>query len=413
MKILRYFPVAFDSIFAHKLRSALTMLGIVIGVAAVLSTIGIGQGASAQITEQIASQGTNLLTINPGATTQGGVRTSGSAATLTVGDAEALADKSLHPDLAAIAPTYSGNAQLVNGSENTSGQVIGTTTAYMGIRNLEIGTGEFLSEADVLEQNHVAVLGSNVAEDLYAGSDPVGQTVRINNEPFLVIGVLAEAGSAGFNSPDDQAFVPLGVAQGRLFNAPRYRGEYTVSNISVQASDETRIDPAMLQIEQTLRLRHRLQADAENDFNVFSQASLLEALSSVTGTITLLLGGIGAVSLVVGGIGIMNIMLVTVSERTKEIGLRKALGAHDNDILFQFLVEALVLTVIGGLIGIGLSFGLAGIVAQIPGSTFRLVIPVSAIILAISVSAGSGLIFGLYPAMRATKLDPIEALRYE
>lgn len=413
MKILRYFPVAFDSIFAHKLRSALTMLGIVIGVAAVLSTIGIGQGASAQITEQIASQGTNLLTISPGATTQGGVRTSGSAATLTVGDAEALADKTLHPDLAAIAPTYSGNAQMVNGSENTSGQVVGTTTAYMGIRNLEIASGEFLSEDDVLAQNHVAVLGSNVAEDLYAGADPVGQTVRINNEPFTVIGVLAEAGSAGFNSPDDQAFVPLGVAQGRLFNAPRYRGEYTVSNISVQASDETRIDPAMVQIEQTLRLRHRLKAEAENDFNVFSQASLLEALSSVTATITLLLGGIGAVSLVVGGIGIMNIMLVTVTERTKEIGLRKALGAHDNDILFQFLVEALVLTVIGGIIGIGLSFGLAGLVSQIPGSTFRLVIPPSAIILAISVSAGSGLIFGLYPAMRATRLDPIEALRYE
>lgn len=413
MRLLRYFPVAFDSIFAHKLRSALTMLGIVIGVAAVLSTVGIGQGASAQITEQIASQGTNLLTINPGATTTGGVRTTGSASTLTVGDADALADKTFHPDLAAIAASYTGNTQLVNGSANTSGQVVGTTTAYMTIRNLEIETGEFLSDDDVLELNHVVVLGSNVSEDLFGQESAVGQTVRISNEPFTVIGVLTESGGSGFNSPDDQSFVPLGVAQGRLFNAPRYRGEYTVSNISVAATNETRVDAAMLQIEQTLRLRHRLAAGVENDFNIFNQASLLEALSSVTDTITLLLGGIGAVSLVVGGIGIMNIMLVTVTERTKEIGLRKALGAHDNDILFQFLVEALVLTVIGGFIGIGLSFGIAGLVSLAPNSTFRLVIPVSAIILALSVSAGSGLIFGLYPAMRATRLDPIDALRYE
>jgi putative ABC transport system permease protein len=413
VKIFRYFPVAFDSIFAHKLRSALTMLGIVIGVAAVLSTAGIGQGASAQITEQISSQGTNLLTISPGATTTGGVRTTGSASTLTVGDADALTDKTYHPDLAEVAASYTGNAQLVNGSTNTSGQVVGTTTAYSSIRNMEIATGNFLSDDDVLQLNHVIVLGANVSSDLFGQTNSVGQTVRINNEPFTVIGVLTESGGSGFGSLDDQSFVPLGVAQGRLFNAPRYRGEYTVSSISVSAIDETRVDAAMLQVEETLRLRHRLAADAENDFNIFNQASLLEVLSNITGTITLLLSGIGAVSLIVGGIGIMNIMLVTVTERTKEIGLRKALGAHDSDILFQFLVEALVLTVIGGVIGIGLSFGIAGLVSLVPNSTFRLVIPMSAIILALSVSAGSGLIFGLYPAMRATRLDPIDALRYE
>ena len=413
MRLLRYFPVAFDSIRAHKLRSFLTMLGIIIGVAAVLSTVGIGQGASVQITEQISSQGTNLLTVSPGATTVGGVRTTGSASTLTVGDANALADKALHSDLAEIAPTYNGNAQLVSAGTNTSAQVVGTTVSYMTVRNLEIASGAFLSDEDVLALNHVVVLGSNVATDLFGSIAPVGQTMRINNEPFTVVGVLVETGGSGFSSLDDQVFVPLGVAQARLFNAPRYRGEYTVSSISVSAVDETRIDSAMEQIEQTLRLRHRLQADDENDFDVFNQASLLDALSSVTATITLLLGGIGAVSLLVGGIGIMNIMLVTVTERTKEIGLRKALGAHDGDILQQFLVEALVLTVFGGFLGIALSFGVAGIVAQIPGSSFRILIDTNAMILALLVSTGSGLIFGLYPAMSATKLDPIEALRYE
>jgi len=413
MRLFRYFSVAIDSIRTHKLRSILTMLGIIIGVGAVLSTIGIGQGASAQITQQIASQGTNLLTINPGASTFGGVRTSGSASTLTVGDAQALADKTFHPDLGLIAPTYSSNAQMVFGGANTSGQVIGTTPDYMSIRNLTMAEGDFLTEAQVTDLNNVAVIGSTVAQDLFAGEEALGQMIRINNEPFTVVGVLKTSGGNGFNSVDGQAFIPLGVAQGRLFSAPRYRGDYTVSNISISATSDKRIDAAEHEIEQTLRLRHRLAAGADNDFNIFSQDSLLSALSNVTGTITLLLGGIGAVSLLVGGIGIMNIMLVTVTERTKEIGLRKALGAHDVDILQQFLVEALVLTVIGGIAGIALSFGVAGIVAHIPGSTFRILIGLNSIILALTVSLGSGIIFGLYPALSATKLDPIEALRYE
>jgi putative ABC transport system permease protein len=413
MRLLRYFPVAFDSIRAHKMRSILTMLGIIIGVAAVLSTIGIGRGASAAITAQVASQGTNLLTISPGASSFGGVSSSGGARTLTVGDAVALGDQKFHPDLGAIAPTYSANAQLVVGNTNSNNQIVGTVADYQSIRNLEIGSGRFLEETDVSGQSQVVVLGSGAAGDLFDNADPLGQQVRINNEPFTVIGVLAEAGGSGFSSPDDQAFIPIGVAQGRLFNAPRYRGEYTVSNISISARDDTRVDAATRQIETTLRLRHGLQADDDNDFSIFSQTSLLEVASSITATITVLLGGIGAVSLLVGGIGIMNIMLVTVTERTKEIGLRKALGAHDSDILTQFLVEALVLTVIGGIVGVALSFGVAGVVAQIPGSDFRLVISMDSVILALSVSAGSGLVFGIYPALRATRLDPIDALRYE
>ena len=413
MRLIRYFPVAIHSIRAHKLRSALTMLGIIIGVAAVLITIGVGQGASNQITAEISSQGTNLLTISPGAITTEGVRTTGSASTLTVGDAEALADQTYHPDVGDIAPSYSDNAQLVNGSKNTSAEVVGTTVAYQSVLNLNIVKGSYLSDEQVLAMDNVIVLGWNVAEELFGQADPIGQTIRVNSEPFTVVGLLAKSGGMGFFSVDDQTFIPLGVAQGRIFNAPRYRGEYTVSTISISAVSETRVNAAIDQIEMTLRLRHRLQADDDIDFNIVSQASLLDTLSSVTGTITLLLGGIGAISLIVGGIGIMNIMLVTVTERTKEIGLRKALGAHDNDILQQFLVEALLLTVLGGMIGIALSYGVAGAVTLVPGNTFRIVISTNAMLLALAVSMGSGLIFGLYPAMSATKLDPIEALRYE
>ena len=252
-----------------------------------------------------------------------------------------------------------------------------------------------------------------MATDLFGKAEPVGQPLRIGSEPFTVIGVLTESGGQGFNSPDDQAFVPVGVAQSRLFNATRYRGDYVVSNISVSAVSDTQVDAAMYQIEQTLRLRHSLAADDDNDFRVRNQSSLLELASNITGTLTLLLGGIGAISLLVGGIGIMNIMLVSVTERTREIGLRKALGAHDSDILLQFLIEAALLTVLGGLIGIGLSQAVSWIVDQVFDGSFSLVISMNAILLALGVSAACGLIFGLYPAVRATRLDPIEALRYE
>ena len=413
MRAFRYIAVAIDSIMVNKLRASLTMLGIIIGVAAVLSTVGIGRGASASITQSVASQGTNLLTISPGASSFGGVRSSGAAGTLTLGDASAMLDKSLHPSVGAVAPAYSGFGQLVFGNVNSENQVVGTTAAYPIIRNMEVGEGRFLTDEDIIDQNRVVVLGSGVAEDLFGAADPMGETLRINADLFEVVGVLKESGSQGFNSPDEQVYVPISVAQGRLFSASRYRGEYTVSNISVSAATEEGVDPAMLEIEQTLRLRHGLAADDENDFSIQSQTSLMEVMSSVTATLTLLLGSIGAVSLLVGGIGIMNIMLVSVTERTREIGLRKALGAHDGDILLQFLIEALVLTSLGGLMGIGLSYGVAWIIGQIAGSTFQVLIEVDALILAMSVSMASGLIFGLYPALRATRLDPIEALRYE
>jgi len=406
--------VALESIIAHKLRAILTMLGIIIGVAAVLITMGIGRGAAANITERIESQGTNLLTINPGASNSGGLRgESGSAGTLTMGDARTLADRALHPALTLIAPEYGDNARLVHGSNNSQNQVTGITAAYATVRNLEVASGRFLSEAEIEAQSQVVVLGSELAGELFEGENPVGLNMRINAQPFQIVGVLKESGGFGRSSPDERAFIPIGVAQGRLFNAARYRGEYTVSSISIQAAGSEQIEAAEKQIETTLRLRHNLKPETDNDFNIFNQANLLETASDISETLTVFLGAIGAVSLIVGGIGIMNIMLVSVTERTREIGLRKAIGAHDHDILLQFLIEALVLCFFGGLIGVALAYGLTALFARIPSFTFTVLIQPDALVLALSFSLLSGLIFGIYPALRATRLDPIEALRSE
>ena len=412
MKLFKYLQVALETITAHKMRAILTMLGIIIGIAAVLTTSGIGRGAAANITDQISSQGTNLLTISPGASSSGGLSSgSGSAGTLTIGDVAALENSDLHATLSLVVPEYSASARLVYGDTNAQNSVVGTTAEYADVRNLEIASGRFLSEED--SQSQVIVLGSQLASDLFDGENPVGLNVRINGQPYKVIGVLEESGGFGPTSNDNRAFVPVELAQGRLFNAPRYRGEYTVTSINIQVDSESQIDFAERQIETTLRLRHNLTADDENDFDIFNQASLLETLSSVTDTLTIFLGSIGAISLLVGGIGIMNIMLVSVTERTREIGLRKAIGARDNDILLQFLIEALVLCFIGGVIGVALSFGLAALLGQIPGFTLTVLIEPDALALALGFSLLAGLVFGIYPAMRATQLDPIEALRSE
>jgi putative ABC transport system permease protein len=414
MKLFRYLQISVESIVTHKLRAILTMLGIIIGVAAVVTTVGIGRGATANITQSIQSQGVNLLIVLPGATSSGGVsQGGGSARTLTMGDVAALQDAALNPSLEQVVPVYSGNTQLVNGSVNSQNSVVGTTARYASVRDLTVADGSFLTDAQVTQESQVTVLGATLATTLFGNAEPVGQSIRIMGQPFTVIGVLKTTGGTGFSSNDTIAFVPIPVAQARLFNAPRYRGEYTVTDINIDVVTADQIDAAERQIETTLRLRHNLTATDDNDFSIFNQQSLLETAASVSQTMTIFLGSVGAISLLVGGIGIMNIMLVSVTERTREIGIRKAVGAHDQHILLQFLIEALVLTTVGGVIGIGLSYGVAAALPHVPGATFQIDIEPDIMILAVGVSLAIGLIFGIYPALRATQLDPIEALRYE
>lgn len=408
MKLFKYFGVALISIFAHKLRAGLTMLGIIIGVTAVLLTTGFGSGAAVEITSSIQSGGINLLTISSGSSR------GSAAATMTMADVATIADKSIFPDLVYVAPQFSANATFTNGEQEGSYQVVGTTADYAIVTDLDIEYGQFFTADQVEQKASVIVIGYTVAGDLFGGSEAaLGQSVRIDNNAFQVIGVLKEAGGRGFGSNDSRTFVPIEGAQGRLFNANRHRGSYSVSTISIQVATAEGMDAAAKHIEQILRMRHGLGVDDENDFTISNQAEQLETLSSVTGTLTILLGSIGGISLLVGGIGIMNIMLVSVTERTREIGLRKAVGAHNSDIMLQFLIEALVLCVIGGLIGIGISYGLAYGLSLLSFMPFGIVIEYWALAMALGVSSGSGFIFGLYPAWRATKLDPIEALRYE
>jgi len=393
-----------QSLTANKARSFLTILGIVVGISSVIVMVAIGNGTKASIEQSIASAGSNLLMVMPGGSDTGMGGGASSAGTLSSVDAEAIGDDVA--GVAAVAPQAAAGYPVVAGSANTNVSVTGTTADFPSVRSVETSMGTWFTENDEAASAKVAVLGPTTAEDLFGeGSNPVGQRIRINGEPFTVVGVTKAKGSSGMQNTDDAVYVPLRTLQRYL------TGDDTVAIIYVEASSQEEMTAAQDGIEALLTARHGIAADAEPDFQVLSQQDLAETASTITGLLTVLLGSIAGISLLVGGIGIMNMMLTTVTERIREIGLRKAIGATRGDITSQFLAEAVALTVTGGIIGILFGWGVSSAISAF--STFETAITTSSVVLAVSVSTGIGVLFGWYPARRAAKLNPIDALRYQ
>lgn len=406
--------IAFDTLLANKLRTILTALGVIIGVAAVVALLALGRGAQQQIAESITANGANLLTVRAGSLGAGGFGTAGgNSKSLTSEDAEALADPINVPAAALVSPETMNFGRIVAGSENTSVMLIGASSTYVTVHNATVESGMFIDESHVQGAKNVVVLGSRLAETLFKESDALGQSVRINGQRFEVIGVLVPKGGGGFASIDDGAIIPLTTAQRKLFgDRDSATGKPSVSEIAVQARDAESLEQAEAQIAATLRERHRLPAaGGADDFSIDNQQDLINTLTESRRTLTLYLGAIAAISLLVGGIGIMNIMLVSVRERTREIGLRKAVGARERDILTQFLIEALALSTSGGIIGLLIGV-LIAVGANVTGQG-RASVSLSSVVLAVSFAMAIGLFFGIEPARRAAKLDPIEALRYD
>jgi len=404
------FSTAWVGVATHKLRSLLTILGIVIGVAAVISLMSIGRGAEANIIANIETMGSDLITIRPGASVGfGGVRSAaGSANTLTMEDAEAISQQV--PYITAVASSYSTSLQLVVGNENLNSQVTGTVTEYLEVQNLEIASGSFFTAYDYQRGAKVAVLGSNVKETLFGDVDPVGQQMRMGSIIVRVIGVLESKGGI-MGSPDDGILIPLTALQQTVAQPRTAQGERVVSSIALTVSEEEQASYVVDEITSLLRSRHRLVPGVEDDFTLISMEEIASIMSEAVGTMTLLLGAIAAISLLVGGIGVMNIMLVSVLERTREIGIRKALGAREHDIWIQFLIEAAFLTLAGGIIGVILGWGVSSVVSRM--GLMTTLVTADIVILAVSVSVGIGLFFGFYPAWNASRLNPIDALRSE
>ena len=408
-KILQSMKIAFRALRVNKLRSALTMLGIIIGVSAVIAMVAVGSGATDRIEQQIASIGSNIIQVQPGWTNQGGVKGgNGGQQTLTEGDATAIAT-----ELSAVehaAPTQRNNAQVVFGNANWFTQVQGTTPDFMAIRDLKISSGESFTMADVQGSSKVAVLGQTVVDNLFSGADAVGQIIRIKKVPFTVVGVLARKGqSAMGQDQDDTILMPITTAKKKVIGG-RQNNLQTVGNIIVQAR-EGQVQLAVVQIQDLLRQRHAIQPNEADDFDVRNMEEMAKAAENSAQVMAILLASIASVSLIVGGIGIMNIMLVSVTERTKEIGLRQAVGAKTKDILSQFLVEAVTLSVLGGTIGIAIGVTASFLISYLAQWSTK--VNISAVVLAFLFSSLVGVFFGYYPARKAAYLDPIEALRYE
>jgi putative ABC transport system permease protein len=396
----------------HKLRSFLTMLGIIIGVASVITLMSIGRGSTARILENIQSMGSNVVTISGGMSFgPGGVRgAGGSTQTLTVEDAEAIAKQVAN--ISAVAPSSSSSLQLVVGSENMNAQVTGTTPEYMTINNLEMASGTFFTDYDYQRGTKVAVLGANVKETLFGDTDPIGQKMRMGSIIVTVVGVLeSKGGGMGMMSTDDAIYIPLTALQQTVAQTRTAQGEKVVSSITLSVADEEKTDQVIEDITSLLRSRHRLAAGAEDDFSIRSMEEIVSALEETSSTLTLLLGAIAAIALLVGGIGVMNIMLVSVLERTREIGIRKALGARERDIWLQFLLEAAFLTFAGGIVGVAVGW-LVSYFVDVTGF-MTTIVTADIVILAVSVSVAIGIFFGFYPAWNASRLNPIEALRSE
>ena len=399
-----------EAVRTHRLRSGLTVLGIMIGIAAVILTVGLGQGAQNQISSQINALGTNLLTVSPGSSTStSGIRGGfGSASTLTEADAAALSSKTVAPDVNAVAPVLSSSETVTAGSTNWTTTVVGTTTPWETVRNRTVTQGRFIVNQDVTDHTAVAVLGSDTVSQLFSGADPVGQTVNVNGVPMTVIGVLNSVGSSASTTgtnPDDQVVVPISTASQRLF------GSTTLSSILIQSTSSATLTAAYQEANTELLALHGITTASNADFTIASQASLVTTATSVDHTLTILLGGIAGISLLVGGIGVMNIMLVSVTERIREIGLRKALGATPPLIRRQFLLEASVLGLAGGALGALLAVAGAALLPHVIG--YPIAVSVGASVGALVVAIAIGLVFGVYPASRAARMAPIDALRSE
>ena len=405
----KFIKDALESLSSNKLRTGLTMLGIVIGVAAVISMLSIGAGAESSITDTIEGMGTNLLFVTQNSDVS-------NPEPLTLSDADAILNAENAASVVAVAPTLSTNKTVSFSGTSTSVSITGLTPDYALVRNQEVSNGRFISQTDVDNKATVAVIGMDIVDDFFEGSvnDALSNKLRISNNLYQIVGVLESQGGTSFGSSDNQVYVPISTAQSRLIARTDARDAVNMINISASSAEE--MDAAMSAVTNILRSRHGLTGDDDNDFNVLSQESFTEAASSVTGVFTVFLGGIAGISLLVGGIGIMNIMLVSVIERTREIGLRKAVGARDGDILLQFVVEALVIGLFGGLIGVLLGWGISAFIGNIAvnsGTPMNTTMTIESILLSVTFSIVVGLVFGIYPARRAANLEPVEALRTE